>query len=220
MTEPGAATRAADARSWLVFGAGGHARSVVDVIERRGERVAAVVGETRGGPWRHPLVSDESAALDRAVDEGLCVVPGIGAAAPRVRIMADLAARGWTGEALVAATATVAPDVPLGPGTAVLEHAHVGPASRIGVGVIVNTGAVVEHDCSVGDGTHLGPGSYLLGAATVGERSFVGSGARVLPGVTVGSDVVVGAGAVVVADVPDGVTVVGVPARVVRRTTS
>jgi UDP-perosamine 4-acetyltransferase len=51
------------------------------------------------------------------------------------------------------------------------------------------------------------------GDVTIGDRTFVGLGARVLPGVTLGSDVIVGAGAVVVRDVPDGVTVMGVPAR-------
>jgi sugar O-acyltransferase (sialic acid O-acetyltransferase NeuD family) len=206
----------AAARSWVVFGAGGHARSVIDVIERRGERVAAVVGEPRGGTWRHRLLTDEAEGLDLAVEGGHGAVPAIGASAPRLGVVAALVARGWRGPTLVAATATVAPDVEPGPGTVILEHAHVGPASRVGTAVIVNTGAVVEHDCTVGDGVHLGPGAYLLGAAHVGERSFIGSGARVLPGVRVGADVTVGAGAVVVADVPDGATVVGIPARLVR----
>jgi sugar O-acyltransferase (sialic acid O-acetyltransferase NeuD family) len=210
MTEP--ASRA-DGQAWVVFGAGGHARSVVDVIQRRGEIVLAVVGEPRGAAWPQSLLADEVAGLDLAVRRGHLVVPAIGASAPRVRIMDALAARGWEGGGLIAATATVARDVALGAGTAVLEHAHIGPASRVGRAVIVNTGAVVEHDCIVGEGVHLGPGAYLLGAAEVGDRSFVGSGARVLPGVRVGSDVTVGAGAVVVADVPDGVTVVGMPAR-------
>ena len=44
---------------------------------------------------------------------------------------------------------------------------------------------------------------------------FIGAASIVLPGVTIGNDVVIGAGSVVTHDVPDGVVVVGNPARVV-----
>jgi serine O-acetyltransferase len=53
-------------------------------------------------------------------------------------------------------------------------------------------------------------------APVLGDDVFVGAGARVLGGVRVGCRVRIGANAVVVADVPDGATVVGVPARVVK----
>jgi len=43
---------------------------------------------------------------------------------------------------------------------------------------------------------------------------FMGSRASIIPGKTVGSRAIVGAGAVVVRDVPAGVTVVGIPARI------
>lgn len=51
----------------------------------------------------------------------------------------------------------------------------------------------------------------------IGDRVHIAAGAKVIGGVTIGNDVVVGANAVVVKDVPDGCTVVGVPARVVKR---
>ena len=48
---------------------------------------------------------------------------------------------------------------------------------------------------------------------TIRDGVFVGAGARVLGGITVGANALIGANAVVVHDVPDGVTVVGIPAR-------
>ena len=214
---------------WVVFGAGGHARSVVDVLERLGESVVAVVGEAGGRAWHVDELADEDAAIERVVTEGLCAVVAIGAPEPRMAVLSRLrrAARSahstergagasssvQLAPAVVAATATVAPDVELGAGTVVLEHAHIGPSTRLGAGVIVNTGGIVEHDCVVGDGAHVAPGAAVLGAASIGAACLVGSGARILPGVSVGSGVTVGAGAVVTHDVPDGVTVTGVPAR-------
>jgi acetyltransferase EpsM len=84
--------------------------------------------------------------------------------------------------------------------------------------VIINSSAVVEHECRIGDFAHVSSASALAGNVTVGEGAFLGVGARVLPGRRVGAWATVGAGAVVVDDVPDGLTVVGVPARpLVRR---
>lgn len=48
---------------------------------------------------------------------------------------------------------------------------------------------------------------------TILDEAFVGLGAVIINGVTVGRRATVGAGAAVVRDVPDGVTVVGNPAR-------
>ncbi|MRH78502.1 hypothetical protein GH984_07255 [Spiribacter sp. C176] len=52
----------------------------------------------------------------------------------------------------------------------------------------------------------------------VKARASIGGGAVILPGLTIGEGAMVGAGAVVTCCVPNGVTVVGNPARIVRRT--
>jgi serine O-acetyltransferase len=50
----------------------------------------------------------------------------------------------------------------------------------------------------------------------IGNNVFIGAGARVLGGVQVGDDAVIGANAVVIHDVPQGATVVGVPAKIIK----
>jgi len=57
----------------------------------------------------------------------------------------------------------------------------------------------------------------LAGRVIVDNSAFVGIGATIIQNVRIGTDAVVGAGTVVVKDVPPGVTVVGVPARVLKR---
>jgi sugar O-acyltransferase (sialic acid O-acetyltransferase NeuD family) len=199
--------------SWLVLGAGGHARVIVDVLVRRDDHVVGVTGDTGGVAWSVPVLDDDASALAVAAREGARVALGVGEGTLRCALLARVEGAGLTAPALVAATATVSPDAVVSAGAVVLEHAHVGPGARIGRAALVNTGAIVEHDASVGDGGHVAPGAVLLGAAHVGAMTLVGSGARVLPGVSVGSAVRVGAGAVVAADVPDGAVVAGVPAR-------
>jgi UDP-2-acetamido-3-amino-2,3-dideoxy-glucuronate N-acetyltransferase len=70
---------------------------------------------------------------------------------------------------------------------------------------------------TTGDGRRKNDSDWQLEHTLVKRRAAVGTGAIVLPGVTIGSGAMVGAGAVVTEDVPDGVTVVGNPARVVSQ---
>lgn len=202
-----------DSPGWVVLGAGGHARSVVDVLERSGHTVVAVSGADTGGePWHVDVLTDDREAFELIAARNLKAVVAIGAGHARSTLVHELLERGLAAPPVVAATATVSPRSVLGPGTVVLEHAHVGPATRVGEAVIVNTGAIVEHDCRVGAGTHVAPGAVLLGGASVGGGVLVGSGARVLPRVSVGAGATIGAGAVVTGHVADGQTVIGVPA--------
>jgi serine O-acetyltransferase len=56
----------------------------------------------------------------------------------------------------------------------------------------------------------------LTEAPSLGKRVNVGAGAKLFGNIVIGDDVNVGANAVVLSDVPDGATVVGIPAKVVR----
>jgi serine O-acetyltransferase len=84
-----------------------------------------------------------------------------------------------------------------------------------GTGIVVNSavraGANVklEHQVTIGAERRQSP--------TLGDDVFVGAGAKVLGPVTIGTGARVGANAVVIEDVPPHATVVGIPARVVRR---
>jgi sugar O-acyltransferase (sialic acid O-acetyltransferase NeuD family) len=170
-----------------------------------------------GLPWSGlQVISSDDGGLSLAVAEGLPVALGVGAGRVRADLLGRAVRAGVDLPPVVASTATVAPDVALGPGTVVLEHAHVGPACVVGAGAVVNTGAVVEHDCHVGDFTHVAPHATVLGAAVLGVEVLLGAGACVMPGVTVRDGATVGAGSLVLADVGAGTTVVGVPATTVN----
>jgi sugar O-acyltransferase (sialic acid O-acetyltransferase NeuD family) len=141
------------------------------------------------------------------------VVVAIGDNRVRLAKTRGLLAAGATAVSLVHPRAYVACDVQVGPGTVVLAGAVVQPGSRLGAAVIVNTGATIDHDCVLGDGVHVCPGANIAGCVSVGECAWLGIGCSVRQTLTIGAGSVVGGGAAVVAPVPEGVTVVGVPAR-------
>lgn len=88
-----------------------------------------------------------------------------------------------------------------------------------GTGVVIGETAVIGDDVTLYHGVTLGGTSLHKGKRhpTLENHVIVGSGAQILGPVTVGEGARVGANAVVLTDVPKGVTMVGIPARVVMR---
>lgn len=195
-----------------VFGGGGHARSLIDVVERLGGVVDLVVAPAPHVDVAAQHAADDATGCRLTAERGLVPVLAMGAGEARLAVARALGEAGLEAGVVVARTATVSPTAVLGAGSVVLEHAHVGPRASIGAAVVVNTSAVVEHDCRVGDGSHVAPGATLTGHVTCGSLVLVGAGATVLVGLSVGAAATVGAGALVTRDVTAGQTVVGVPA--------
>ncbi|MFC5356715.1 serine O-acetyltransferase [Azospirillum himalayense] len=87
-----------------------------------------------------------------------------------------------------------------------------------GAGVVIGETAEVGDDVTLYHGVTLGGTSWTKGKRhpTLGDGVLVGSGAKILGPITVGAQCRVGANSVVTKDVPEGMTVVGIPGRVVR----
>jgi len=88
-----------------------------------------------------------------------------------------------------------------------------------GMGVVIGETAEVGDGCTIYQGVTLGGTSLYRGEKrhpTLGEGVMVAAGAKVLGGFTVGAGARIGSNAVVVKEVPPGVTVVGIPGRIVE----
>jgi sugar O-acyltransferase (sialic acid O-acetyltransferase NeuD family) len=101
-------------------------------------------------------------------------------------------------------------------GTVVMAGAIINANSTIGKHCIINSGAVVEHDCVIDDFVHISPNASVAGNVKVGEGSQIGIGATVIQGITIGKWAVIGAGAVIIENVPDYAVVVGVPGKIIK----
>ena len=75
----------------------------------------------------------------------------------------------------------------------------------------------IGHDIVVGPHSVVSSGVTLGGAVAIGALTFVGMGSSIRERVTVGTQSIVGFGSVVYKDIPDGMIVLGNPARVARR---
>lgn len=208
-------------RDFVVWGAGGHARVLSDLLALTESRIIALfdndpaVASPLPVPLFHGAEGFQRWFATRA-PTACCAAVAMGGSrgSDRRRYLALFKDHGLLIPALVHPAASVAASAHVGAGSQVLALAAVTAAASVGSGVIINTRASVDHECRLDDGVHIGPGATLCGLVQVGEDSFIGAGATVLPRIRIGARVVVGAGALVTRDLPDGVVAMGSPARI------
>lgn len=203
----------------VVIGAGGHARSVCDVLlmEGKHEIIGLVDGGATEGFYGLPLLGGDEVLPDLLAQgkvQGALV--GIGSNKVRKALQEKLQAMGYQMVCAISPSAVLSPFAQVGEGTVVMHGAVVGASARVGEGCIINTNCSLDHDDDIGDFCHIAPGVAVSGGVRVGPGSFLGTGARVIDGITLGCGVMLGAGAVAVRDIEDGYTAVGVPARIIK----
>jgi sugar O-acyltransferase (sialic acid O-acetyltransferase NeuD family) len=113
----------------------------------------------------------------------------------------------------------VLPEVEIGIGTIIFPGSVVEFGARIGDHVILNTMSSAAHHCSIGDYAHIVKAN-VSSHCVVDEGVFMGLQSTLTPGIRVGAWATVGAGAVVIRDVAPNDTVMGVPARPIRKNAS
>lgn len=199
-----------------ILGASGHGRVLADTAECCGwGRVEFFDDGWPNLQFNHGWsVCGDSSVLLGCLDQFDGVLVAIGDNRIRQVKLSELLVAGARLATLIHPSAVVSRYSMIEPGSVVLAGAVVSAGVRVGLGAILNTGCSVDHDCLLGAAVHISPGARLAGAVHVGDLAWVGIGASVRQSIRLGSGVMVGAGAAVVSDVADGLTVVGVPARV------
>lgn len=194
----------------IIYGCGGHARSVVDVLvcDRPDISICLV---------------DEHAAVDEII-AGFPVVRGgvsgsgcfiaIGDNHQRAALLKNCPEQNLV--SIISSKSHVGKAAQIARGSFVGNFAHVGPEVVVGKGTIVNTGAVVEHETLIGALCHIGPNASISGRCKIGDLVFIGAGATVIDSTSICSEVIIGAGSVVVQSITEPGTYVGCPARRIK----
>jgi sugar O-acyltransferase (sialic acid O-acetyltransferase NeuD family) len=207
------------------IGAGGHAKVVIEILRLVGGYDFVGLLDANPETWGTRLmgvgVLGDDVLLAKLYQEGVrCVFIGKGAVGDtgtRKRLYQEAQRLGFEVVRAVHPQAIVSSSAEIGNGPTVMAGAVINAAAHIGDNVIINTGAIVEHDCVVESHVHVATGARLAGGVRVGEGAHIGMGASIKQGITISRQAIVGAGAVVVRDVPDGMTVAGVPAKVLNK---
>ena len=98
----------------------------------------------------------------------------------------------------------------IGPGLSIVHYGT----------IVISQGCKIGSNCRIHAGVNIGANGGEFEAARIGNNVYIGPGAKIIGKIVIGDGVVIGANAVVNKDVPSGVTVGGIPAKVISNNNS
>ena len=185
----------------ILVGAGGHARSCIDVIEQ--ENKFKIVGMVDKKPFSNNFIypfigADKDLPSIREnyqyshIAVGQIKTPHI-----RIDLYNKLKHLGFELPAIFSPFSYVSKYAKISEGTIVMHGAIVNINASIGPNCIINNKCLIEHDVEIERHCHISTGAVINGGVKVGEGSFIGSGSIINQGVIIGKNCVVGSGVVV-----------------------
>lgn len=118
---------------------------------------------------------------------------------------------------LIDPSVTISDKVSMGEGNIVCAGCIFTVDIKIGSFNIFNLNCTIGHDAIIDSYVIIEPNCNISGNCHVKSEMDIGTGTQVIQGLTIGSKTIVGAGTVIISDIEGSCTVVGVPARVVKR---
>jgi len=184
----------------LLIGCGGHARSLIDVVESSGRwhvlGLVGLPGQVGEKVLGYPVLgSDQDLPwLRQHCAHALLAVGQIGLPSHRQRLAPELKRLEFALPVVISGRAHVSRHAQLGSGTSVGHGVIVNAGASVGDYCILNSNSLVEHDAVIGDYCHISTGALVNGGVKVGDGSFIGSGAVLREGLKLPLQTVISAG--------------------------
>lgn len=193
----------------ILVGAGGHAKSCIDIIERLHEySIYGLVDndlletEVLG----YPVIGNDSLldSLKDEVDAAFVTVGQIKDAKPREKLFKYLSKLKFHLPVIKSPKSYVSPHSIIQSGTIIMNDCIVNSGTTIGSNCILNNKCLIEHDVKIGDNCHISTGALVNGVVSIGDNTFIGSGTVLKQGINIGSNCVISAGKFINKDLNDG----------------
>jgi sugar O-acyltransferase (sialic acid O-acetyltransferase NeuD family) len=207
----------------FVIGASGHAKVVIDIVERQSLwRIVGLI-DTYKSPGT-ALMGYEVLGSDNCLPDlmakhgasGAIIAIGDNRIRHQVALRVALIAPELGFVNAIHPSARIARDVEMGQGIVIMAGVTVNPGTRIGDFCYVNTNASVDHDNVLEPFSCVQPNAATGGNVRLGAFSVLAMGATVVQGISIGEDTIIGAGSTVLDDIPDRVVAYGTPCRIIR----
>ncbi|WP_372756418.1 NeuD/PglB/VioB family sugar acetyltransferase [Mariniflexile sp.] len=210
----------------LIIGASGHAKVVIDIVEKQGEyQIFGLIDsyKQKGGKiYDYTILGTEETIPEISNTEDIygCII-AIGDNFTRKKLykkISELHANIHFVSA-IHPNAVIGKNVTIGDGTVVMAGTIINSDTIIGKHCILNTKCSIDHDMYLGDFSSIAPGVTIGGNVEVNKCSAISLGAKIIENVKIGNNTVVGAGALVLKSFGDNEIVYGSPAKSIRSRT-
>jgi sugar O-acyltransferase (sialic acid O-acetyltransferase NeuD family) len=192
----------------ILIGAGGHAKSCIDVIEHQDKfKIAGLIGKKEElgrkvcGYTIFGVDNDLPELFKKYTNAHISI--GQIETDKRNNIYNQILNLGFSLPTIISPNAYVSDHADIGNGNIVMHGVIINAGVKIGNNCIINTNALIEHDVQIDDGCHISTNSILNGNVKIGTGSFIGSSACIKNNISIGRNCIIGMGLSVRQDVDD-----------------
>ncbi len=188
----------------ILVGAGGHCRSVIDVIEHENKfNIIGVLDPNHKfltQVLNYPILGgdDEIEKLSKTINYFCITVGQTKSASIRINLFELIMKHGGYLPVIQSPLSHVSKHAKIEEGTIIMHNVLVNANAKIGYNCIINTGSLIEHDVIVGNHCHISTKAVLNGRVNVGNESFIGSNTVVADSINICDNTIIGAGSVVI----------------------
>jgi sugar O-acyltransferase (sialic acid O-acetyltransferase NeuD family) len=206
------------AQQIILIGAGGHAKSVIDVIENA-TKAYEIVGYLDNMPrndsfWKNfkYLGTDD----EHRIQEKASYIISVGMIKNltlREKLFEFYKNKACLFETVISKHALVSKYARIGKGCTVMNFTHINTGANIGENCIINNKALIEHDSMIGHHCHISTGAIVNADCKIGNNVFIGSNVTINRGIEICDHVIVGSGSVITKNIEDPGVYIGTPAK-------
>jgi sugar O-acyltransferase (sialic acid O-acetyltransferase NeuD family) len=208
----------------VIFGSGGHAKVIVDIIEKQGKfNIAGFIDEYREKDTSimgYKVLGNESCLKDIFFSNeiyGGIIGIGDNSIREKVRDKVIKAIANFKFVNCIHPKSIIGKDVNLGNGNVVMAGVIINSSSKVKNHCILNTNSSLDHDCVMLDFSRIDPNATIGGNVKIGCYSVIGIGANVFYGVNIGSNCIIGGGSIVNKNTSDNSIYYGSPSKFIRK---
>lgn len=195
-----------------IIGAGGHSRSLVNLLERAAFVIEGIYDDSVTEGTTETVLGCPIKGTTARLPKNNPIVLAIGDNEERAKWYERYKARMYQTQ-ILHPQALVESSVTIGIANQIFANAILNAGVTVGDNNIINTASVLEHETVIGSHNHISVATILCGRVVVGNSCFIGAGAVVIDKMHICDNVIVGANAVVIRDITEPGTYVGNPAR-------
>lgn len=195
-------------RKIILIGAGGHAKSCIDVIKStRKYKIIGILDKDKKGRFENIKILGNENYLNKIKNKTSISVSITVGQIKSYRLRENLFEKAknlkFNLPKIISKYSLVSKKSSIDQGTMIFHKVFINSNVIVGKNCIINSSALLEHDVTIGDNCHISTGSILNGGVIIGNGTFIGSGSRIKEGVKVGNNCIIGMGSIIKKDISD-----------------
>ena len=194
-----------------IFGAGGRAKLIKEVLIRKGEKLKNIqLIDDRLKKYKNSsyLIKNFKKKIDKLY---------MGISDPKLQekklLYFKAKLKNINNDPLIDPSVTLKSNIKIGKNVIILENTSIGPDVHLGDNVFVGSQTIINHDCYIKKFTTIGHGSNLAGNVRIDEYCIIGISATFKQNTIVEKNVKIGSGSNIIKRCKKNSTYIGNPAK-------